>query len=96
MDNLPEEKQWSKEEKAEFRKFWESPIGKKYIQRIKDSKEGELDICMGVNEPDVICRHAGIANGFNSILLDIEYLGKTEEELKKEKKEREEAAKKKK
>ena len=96
MDNLPEEKQWSEDEKAEFRKFWDSPIGQKYIQRIKDSKEGELDICMGVNDPEIVCRHAGIANGFNSILLDIEHLGKTKAELEKEQKEMEAAAKKKK
>ena len=84
METLPEEKQWSEEERAEFRKFWDSEVGQKYIQRIKDSKDEALNVCMGRTEAEVINHYAGYANGFNSLILDIEFLGKTEAERKAE------------
>ena len=82
MDTLPKEKQWSEDERAEFRKFWDSKIGQKYLQRIKDTKEEALNYCMGTTEPDAINHYAGMANGFNSLLLDIEFIGKSEAERK--------------
>lgn len=84
MEALPKEKQWSEDERAEFRKFWDSKVGQKYIQRIKDTKEDALNVCMGTTEPDVINHYAGIANGFYTMLLDIEAIGKSEAERKAE------------
>ena len=84
MDTLPKEKQWSEDERAEFRKFWDGKIGQKYLQRIKDSKEDALNVCMGTTDRDVICHYAGVANGFNSLLFDIEFIGKSEAERKAE------------
>ena len=83
MDN------WSKEEMAELRKFWKGDIGKKYIKRIEDTRKQLLQAAMGTNNRDEAFRFASIANGFDSILQDIEALIKSEE------KEKEGAAKKK-
>lgn len=63
---------WSKNEMAELKKFWTSAIGKKYIQRMEDTKKQLLQVAMGSVDPDTAFRHACIANGFDSVLQDIE------------------------
>lgn len=83
MDN------WSKEEKTELKKFWEGEIGKKYIKRMEDTRKQLLQAAMGSATPDDAFRFSAIANGFDSVLQDIEAV------VNADKKEKEDAAKKK-
>ena len=83
MDN------WSKEEMAELRKFWKGDIGKKYIKRMEDTKKELFQAAMGSRTGEDALRFASIANGFDSVLQDIEAVVNTE------KQEKEDAAKKK-
>lgn len=63
---------WSKEEMTELRKFWQGEIGKKYIKRMEDTRKQLLQAAMGQVEPNASFRYACIANGFDSVLQDIE------------------------
>lgn len=80
---------WSKEEMAELKKFWQGEIGKKYIKRMEDTKKQLLQASMGSTEPNAAFRYSAIANGFDSVLQDIEAVVDDKEK-------KEEAAKKKK
>ena len=80
---------WSKEEITELRKFWQGEIGKKYIKRMEDTRKQLLQAAMGSAEPNAALRFAAIANGFDSVLQDIEAV------IDAEKEEKEGAAKKK-
>jgi hypothetical protein len=71
---------WSKEEMTELRKFWQGEIGKKYIKRMEDTKKQLLQASMGSTEPNAAFRFAAIANGFDSVLQDIEAVVNAEEE----------------
>lgn len=81
---------WSKEEMVELKKFWQGEIGKKYIKRMKDTKKQLLQAVMGSTEPNAAFRYAAIANGFDSVLQDIDAV------INEVNKKKEEAAKKKK
>lgn len=70
---------WSKDEMAELKKFWSGKIGKKYIQRMEDTKKQILQAAMGSADRDSAFRYAAIANGFDSVLQDIEAVVKTDE-----------------
>ena len=81
---------FDKAELAEFKQFWEGDVGKKYLKKIKDTKEQLLDAAMGSMDNDYILRSTAIANGFQSVIIDIESMikafdmgKKTEEEKKK-------------
>ena len=74
MDN------WSKEEMAELRKFWKGEIGKKYIKRMEDTRKQLLQVAMGSDNPDNAFRFSAIANGFDSVLQDIEAVVNAEKE----------------
>ena len=63
---------WSKEEMKELRNFWKGDIGKKYIKRMEDTKKQLLQAAMGSDNPDSAFRYSAIANGFDSVLQDIE------------------------
>lgn len=63
---------WSKEEMTELRKFWQGEIGKKYIKRMEDTRKELLRAAMGQVEPNAAFRYSCIANGFDSVLQDIE------------------------
>lgn len=63
---------WSKEEMTELRKFWQGEIGKKYIKRMEDTRKQLLQASMGSTEPNAAFRFSAIANGFDSVLQDIE------------------------
>ena len=63
---------WSKEEMTELRKFWQGEIGKKYIKRMEDTRKELLRAAMGQVEPNAAFRFSCIANGFDSVLQDIE------------------------
>lgn len=80
---------WSKEEMKELKKFWEGDIGKKYIKRMEDTKKQLLQAAMGSVTPDDAFRYAAIANGFDSVLQDIDAV------VNEVDKEKEDAAKKK-
>ena len=80
------EKEFTKADLADFKRFWESEVGKKYIKKIKDTRKQLLQMAMGANERDQAFRAASIANGFDSILQDIEATIKTAEEKAKENK----------
>lgn len=64
--------EWSKDELAQLRKFWQGEIGKKYIKRIKATKKQLLQMAMGSSTGEAALRYAAIANGFDSVLQDIE------------------------
>lgn len=70
---------WSKDEMAELKKFWSGKIGKKYIQRMEDTKKQLLQAAMGSTDRDSAFRYAAIANGFDSVLQDIEAVVKADE-----------------
>ena len=73
---------WSKEEMAELRKFWQGEIGKKYIKRMEDTRKQLLQAAMGSAEPNAAFRFSAIANGFDSVLQDIEAVVDAEKEEK--------------
>lgn len=75
---------WSKDEMSELKRFWEGEVGKKYIKRMKDTKKQLLQAAMGSTTPDNAFRYAAIANGFDSVLQDIDAVVN---EVNKEKKE---------
>lgn len=76
--------QFSKAELADFKRFWESEVGIKYKKKIEETKKQLLEAAMGSVETDYICRSVAIANGLESILLDIKA---TIENVNKENKE---------
>ena len=63
---------WSKEEMTLLKQFWQGDIGKKYLKRIKDTKKDLLLHAMGSPTTEESARFAWIANGFDSVLQDIE------------------------
>lgn len=77
---------FSKAELADFKRFWEGEIGKKYIKKMKKTKEQLLEVAMKSLDRDQGSYHAAVANGIDSILLDIkatiENVDKTNEEEK--------------
>ncbi len=76
---------FSKAELADFKRFWEGDVGKKYIEKMKRTKEQLFEAAMGSADRDGSAYYAHIANGVDSIVNDIEALIKvTEEEEKKE------------
>ena len=80
---------WSKEEMTVLRTFWEGDIGKKYIKRMEDTRKQLLQAAMGSATSEEAFRYAAIANGFDSVLQDIEAV------VNSNKEEKEDAAKKK-
>lgn len=62
---------FSKAELADFKRFWESEVGKKYIKKMEETKTQLLDAAMGSVDKDYVFRSTAIANGFQSVLLDI-------------------------
>lgn len=71
---------FNKTELVEFKRFWEGDIGKKYIDKMKRTKEQLLEAAMGSMDRDGSASYAHIANGFDSVLKDIEALIKTADE----------------
>lgn len=63
---------WSKEEMSELKNFWTGEIGKKYIKRMEDTKKQLLQAAMGSRTGEEALRYASIANGFDSVLQDID------------------------
>ena len=63
---------WSKDEMKQLKAFWSGEIGQKYIKRMEDTKKQLLQAAMGSNDPDSAFRYASIANGFDSVLQDVD------------------------
>lgn len=78
---------WSKEERNQLCKFWKGKIGKKYIERMEETRKQLLQHSMCSAEPNEAFRYSCIANGFDSVLQDIEMVIKAEEEEKGKEKE---------
>lgn len=62
---------FNKEETADFKRFWEGEVGKKYMKKLETTKEQLLDASMGSVDKDYVYRSTAIANGIHSIILDI-------------------------
>ena len=75
---------FSKAELADFKRFWEGDVGKKYIDKMKRTKDQLFEAAMGSSDRDGSAYYAHIANGVDSIIRDIEALIKATEENKKE------------
>lgn len=75
---------WSKEEMTLLRQFWKGDIGKKYIKRIEDTRKQLLQCAMGAPTQEEASRYAWIANGFDSVLQDIEAVVKNVDKKKEE------------
>lgn len=69
--NEENEYKFSTAELADFKRFWESEVGEKYKGKIKRTKEQLLEAAMGSVDKDYVLRSVCIANGLESILLDI-------------------------
>jgi hypothetical protein len=76
---------FSKAELADFKRFWESEVGKKYIDKMKRTKEQLFEAAMGSMDPNTSASYAHIANGFDSVLKDIDALNKAAEGKKEAK-----------
>lgn len=75
---------FNKEETADFKRFWESEVGKKYMKKLETTKEQLLDASMGSVDKDYVYRSTAIANGIHSIILDIKAI--TDNKSKEDKK----------
>ena len=62
---------FSKAELADFKRFWASEVGEKYKKKIERTKEQLLEAAMGSPDKDYALRSVYIANGLESVLLDI-------------------------
>lgn len=74
---------FSKAELADFKRFWEGEVGQKYIKKMQETKKQLLEAAMGSVDRDYVYRSTAIANGFESVLQDIEALIKNKEEEEK-------------
>lgn len=75
---------FSKAELADFKRFWEGDVGKKYIKKMEETKKQLLQAAMGTPAAEQSMYHAAVANGFESVLNDIEATIKTANEEAKE------------
>lgn len=82
---------FSKAELADFKRFWESEVGKKYIKKIEETKNQLLNAAMGTADKDYVFRSVSIANGLESVLLDIKATISDVNKQEKEEKPKEEA-----
>ena len=70
-------------ELADFKRFWQSEVGEKYMKKMKDTKDSLLDAAMGSMDNDYILRATAIANGFQSVIVDIESIIKAHDDKTK-------------
>ena len=66
-----DEYQLNKAELEEFKNFWEGATGEKYKKKMERTKDQLLEAAMGTPDKDYVFRSVCIANGLESILLDI-------------------------
>lgn len=77
---------FNKAELAYFKRFWESEVGKKYIKKMEETKKQLLQAAMGTPVAEQSMYHSAVANGFESVIRDIEATIKTANEKSKEEK----------
>lgn len=77
---------FNKAELADFKRFWEGEVGKKYLKKIEETKKQLLDAAMSSVDRDYVYRSTAIANGFESVLQDIKATIENKEEEKTDKK----------
>ena len=75
---------FNKAELTEFKKFWESEVGKKYIKKMEETKKQLLQAAMGTPVAEQSMYHAAVANGFESVLADIDATIKNATDSEKE------------
>lgn len=76
---------FNKAELADFKRFWEGEVGQKYIKKMEETRKQLLQAAMGTPVAEQSMYHAAVANGFESVIRDIEATIKTAtEENKKE------------
>lgn len=88
-DSSENEYKFSAAELADFKRFWHSKVGQKYMKKMKDTKDQLLDAAMGSMDNDYILRSTAIANGFQSVIVDVETIIKAKDDLDKANKEKE-------
>lgn len=74
---------FSKAEVADFTRFWKSDVGKKYIKKMEETKKQLLEAAMGSLDRDYVFRSTAIANGFDSVIRDIDAIINNKEEEEK-------------
>lgn len=70
-------------ELTDFKRFWEGEVGKKYIKKMEETKKQLLQAAMGTPVAEQSMYHAAVANGFESVLNDIDATIKTATEGEK-------------
>ena len=75
--------EFTEAELADFKRFWKSPAGEKYMKKMKDTKEQLLDAAMGSMDNDYILRSTAIANGFQSVIMDVNAILNAYDDLNK-------------
>jgi hypothetical protein len=75
---------FNKAELADFKRFWEGEVGQKYIKKMKETKDQLLQAAMQTPDGERCMYHAAVANGFESVLRDIEATIKAADEQAKE------------
>lgn len=78
MDKSNKLEDWTDDEIAKLKTFWEGKIGQKYKKRLTALKDDVLDVCIWAPEPERVTRFGGIACGYESVLQDIDMLIKSE------------------
>lgn len=82
---MEQDYKFSKTELADFKRFWESEVGKKYIDKMNRTKDQLLEAAMGAPDRDGSAYYSHIANGVGSIIKDIDALINATEEKKEAK-----------
>ena len=80
MDNQP----WDKAKLEEWKKFWESEMGREAIKKMCQIKDQLLNEALGQADPNTVAAYIGRAAGVEMILQDIEAGFTALEELGKE------------
>ena len=84
---------WDKAKLEEWKKFWESEMGKEALAKMKALKEQCLNVALNPTDPNVIAFYVGRAGGIELVIQDIQAGIRAAEEAKKEQ-EKEDPAKK--
>ena len=68
MDN----QSWDKAKLADWKRMWESEMGKEAIAKFQSIREYFIDSCLGQTNPNVITALVGRAAGVDAVLQDIQ------------------------
>ena len=68
MDNQP----WDSAKLADWKRMWESDMGKEAIAKFQSIREYYIDSSLGQTNPDVITALVGRAAGVDAVLQDIQ------------------------